>query len=483
MSTSTGFLTRWRTLVLAAGLAGLAASQGHAQAGKQPVSGGTLIVGLGADAPTVNPALSSGIPDQLIGCSVYQGLTQMSADDLQAQPLLAKSWTVSPDGLTYDFQLNAAKWHDGQPFTSEDVRFSLLEVNSKMSALFASAGRLIDTVETPAADRVVIKLKQPFGPLLLSLACSGGGAILPAHVFKGTNIPANPASTEKPVGTGPFKLTEWKRGDTIRLKRNADYWEPKKPYLDEVVLRIMPQPAARLQALQAGEVDFIPGYYFSLSNLAVVRKDPRIQLVTSGFPPGSTFIFLNDTRKPLDDPKVRQALFVATNRDYLIKTAWSGDGRVSTKPFNDAIKWAANPDVDYTKTYAFDPKRANEMLDAAGLKKDAKGVRFPINLVYGADNTEFGQAAAALKSMWKDVGVDVTLSRPARSTRPMAIRRWASRAPSSPRRSAARMAIPAAIPIPRSMRCSTRAKRRPTPPRVASSTRAPRRSSRETSRC
>ena len=311
MSTSTGFLTRWRTLVLAAGLAGLAASQGHAQAGKQPVSGGTLIVGLGADAPTVNPALSSGIPDQLIGCSVYQGLTQMSADDLQAQPLLAKSWTVSPDGLTYDFQLNAAKWHDGQPFTSEDVRFSLLEVNSKMSALFASAGRLIDTVETPAADRVVIKLKQPFGPLLLSLACSGGGAILPAHVFKGTNIPANPASTEKPVGTGPFKLTEWKRGDTIRLKRNADYWEPKKPYLDEVVLRIMPQPAARLQALQAGEVDFIPGYYFSLSNLAVVRKDPRIQLVTSGFPPGSTFIFLNDTRKPLDDPKVRQALFVA----------------------------------------------------------------------------------------------------------------------------------------------------------------------------
>jgi peptide/nickel transport system substrate-binding protein len=409
------FRRRGRLLAIAAILAGMALPGAGVAQDKKPVQGGTLILALGADAPTVNPDVSTGIPDQLIGCSVYEGLTQVT-EGIRIQPLLAKSWTISPDGLTYDFQLNAAKWQDGKPFRSEDVRYSILEVSSKFSSLFAPAGRMIDSIETPAPDRVVLKLKQPFGPLLLSLACSGGGAIMPAHIFKDTNIPSNPASTSAPVGTGPFKLTEWKRGDFIRLTRNPDYWNAGRPYLNEVIAKVIPQPAARMQALQAGEVDFIPGYYFSLSNHAIVRSDRRLKLVTSGFPPGSAFLFFNVTKKPLDDLRVRQALFVGTNREFLVRTAWSGDGRPALRPFNDSIAWAANPDIDYSKMYGFDPKRANQMLDDAGFKRDAKGVRFTLRFAYNSDSVEFGQAALAVKSMWKDIGVDVVVEPNERAT-------------------------------------------------------------------
>jgi peptide/nickel transport system substrate-binding protein len=379
-----------------------------AQEPKTPVKGGTLVVGIGADAPSVNPVLSTGIPDRLIGCSIYEGLINYTSDFV-ARPLLAKSWTVSADGKTYEFQLREAKWQDGKPFTSEDVRYSLAEASPKYNPMFAPASRQIEAVETPAPDKVVIKLKQPFGPLLLSLSCAGGGAILPAHIFKGTDLPSNPASTATPVGTGPFKLVEWQRGNFIRLVRNPGYWDASKPHLDEVAIKILPQASARMQALQAGEVDQIPGQFFPSSNHSLVRVDRRLKLTSSGFPPGTTFTFFNVTRKPFDDAKVRQALFMATNRDYLVKTAWQGDGTPSQRPWTSAIAWAANSDIDYNKMYPFDPKRANALLDEAGLKRGANGKRFSVRFAYAANSVEFGQVGLALQSMWKEIGVDVTV--------------------------------------------------------------------------
>src|SRR5579872_4879290 len=98
-------------------------------AAQTPVQGGTLVLAIGGDPPTVNPDVSTGIPDQLIGCMVYQGLVKVSVDS-EIEPLLARSWTVSPDGLTYRFELVDAQWQDGQPFTSDDVKYSLTEVSA-----------------------------------------------------------------------------------------------------------------------------------------------------------------------------------------------------------------------------------------------------------------------------------------------------------------------------------------------------------------
>jgi len=349
-----------------------------------------------------------------VGCILYQGLVQMSVD-YKILPLLAKSWTISPDGLTYTFDLNPAEWHDGTPFTAEDVKYSLIEVNAKVSAIFAAAGRAIESVEAPAPDKVVIKLKQPFGPLLQTLSCSFGGTILPAHIYQGTDILKNPANTANPVGTGPFKLSEWKRGDYLRMARNADYWEPGKPYLDEIVAKIIPQPAARAQALVAGEVDYVTDYYLAPNDYAQVSASPKLELQPAQLPPTINLMFLNVKHKPIDDKRVRQALLMGTDREFLVKNAYLA-GEVGTMPFTNRIPWAADEKIDYRKMYPFDPARANALLDQAGLKRGADGMRFKFEIVYAADEVAPPLVAAALKSMWRAIGVDVINSPTERAT-------------------------------------------------------------------
>ncbi len=387
----------------------------NAQDAGKPVKGGSLILAIGVDPPTVNPAITSGIPDKQVGCLIYEGMMQATADG-RPMPLLAKSWTISPDGKTYSFKLNQAKWHDGKPFTSEDVAYSIKEVSAKYAAVIATAVRLIDRIETPASDEVKIILKEPFGPFLISWSCGEGGVVLPAHIFRGTDVPANPATSATPVGTGAYKIGEWKRGNYIRLVRNPDYWDPNKPYLDEIVVRIMPESTTRMQALQAGEIDYLPGNYFATNDRAAVAANPKLKTALSGFPPASYHLFYNITRKPMDDVRVRRALAMGLDRDYLVKNVWFGDGMPGRMPFTQVMKWAADPNVDYNKMYPYDPAKANALLDEAGLKKGADGTRFTLRLSYSNDAAERNQAAAAIKSMWRAIGVETTIDSNDRAT-------------------------------------------------------------------
>jgi peptide/nickel transport system substrate-binding protein len=377
-----------------------------AHAADQPVTGGTISVGLGGDPATLNPALSSGISEAMVGCAIYEGLVQPTAT-YQFRPALAKAWTVSDDGLTYTFDLQHTAWQDGQPFTAADVAYSLTEFNARYSPMFAAPGKLIDHIETPAPDKVVIHLKQPSATFLMSLSCIQGGAIMPQHLFKGTDARANPANSTAPVGTGPFRLTAWKHGDTLELARNPAYWDHPKPYLDRVIIKIMPQSASRLQALQAGDIDFIQGWNVAPSDEAVVRADKDLKLETTGYAPAAVVVEFNTTRPPLADVRARQALFIATDRNYLLRTTWFGDGTVSVQPFNNSITWAANLDIDFTRLYPFDPAAANKLLDQAGFPRKPDGTRFTLHVVVTSDAPERTQAALALKSMWRAIGVDV----------------------------------------------------------------------------
>ena len=393
---------------LAAGLLGLLAfTSGEAEA-QAPRKGGTVVFAMGGDPVTLNRNVSSNNADGLVACAIYQGLTRINgAGDVK--PMLARAWTISPDGKTYEFLLNKANWQDGQPFTSEDVKYTLLEISAKYSAVFSGAGRVIDTIETPSPQKAVIRLKEPYGPLLLSLACPQGGAILPKHLYEGTNPLQNPTTTQKPVGLGPFMLKEWKRGDYIRLVKNPTYWEPGKPYLDEIVAKVIPQPSARTQALLTGEIDFIMGYFFAPNDFDAVKASPKLQLRPANIPPGIDILFLNVTRKPLDDRRVRQALMMATDRDLLFKTAFLGVGGVGTMPFTNGIKWAADPNIDYRKMYPYDVAKANALLDEAGVKRGADGIRFKMDILFSSDDPEPPLVIPAIKSMWRQIGVDVTV--------------------------------------------------------------------------
>ena len=202
--------------MLAAKLARLAAAALIAATSawaQEPRHGGTAVVALGSDPAGLNPDITVGVPDVFTGCILYDGLVRF-AEGFKIVPSLARSWTISPDALTYTFQLNKASWHDGKPLTSEDVKFTLLEVSSKYGSKFTAPGGAIKEILTPDPQTVVVKLSKPFGPFLFSLACEQNAAILPAHIFRGTDVLKNPATLTKPVGSGPFMLQEWVRGSS-----------------------------------------------------------------------------------------------------------------------------------------------------------------------------------------------------------------------------------------------------------------------------
>lgn len=392
-----------------AGLCVALASATMVAAQSEPTQGGTAVLAIAGEPQGLNPAITTSVPEQIIGCMIYEGLTRVvGVNDIQ--PLLAESWEVSEDGLLYTFKLRDAQWQDGTPFTSADVKYSLLEVNSKLTPAFsAGAGKAIETIETPSPSEVVIKMKRPFGPLLRSLGCLSGGAILPKHVFEGTDVLNSDASTQFPVGTGPFKLGDWQRGQYLRLARNDLYWKSGQPYLDEVLVQAVPQASSRTQALQAGQIDYVPYFYLANNDIEQLRANPNVSIVPASLPPSQDMLFFNLRNETLANEKVRQALMMATDREFLLQNGWLGFGEVANAPFNKQLDWAANPDIDYNTMYAFNVEKANQLLDEAGVPRGENGIRFDFRLVFVSDEVDFPRVALAIKQMWAEVGVNVIL--------------------------------------------------------------------------
>ena len=399
---------KWRTCALAAlALGALAAPLPAIAAEETPINGGTAIAVLGADPAVLNPDISVGVPDIFTGCVLYDALVRFG-EDFKIVPSLAKSWEISPDGLTYTFHLDAASFTDGKPLTSEDVKFSLLEVSSQFGAKFNTPGKAIKDIETPDPQTVVIHLSKPFGPFLFSLACEQNAAILPAHVFRGTDVLKNPASLTAPVGNGPFMLSEWVRGDHLTFTRNPNYWIKGRPYLDRLIVKIMPDSSARILALQAGEIDFIDEYYFPLSSYALFNSDPRFEVRDVSYPSDDLIIF-NTRNAPLGNPKVRQALLTALDRAFIHKNVFYDVGQTAVSSIDTRIKWAYNPAVNYDKMYAFDPARAAALLDEAGVKPGADGTRFTLRLSFDTGRPEYTSWSQAIQKYWQAIGVKVVL--------------------------------------------------------------------------
>lgn len=372
-----------------------------------PKDGGTAVFAIPGDPSTLLRNLSSLPVDGAVGCIMSQALMESDREG-NPVPLLAKSVDVSPDAKTYRFTLQDATWHDGKPLTSEDVRFTLKEVSGKNNAIFRRALAVIESIETPSDKEVVITLKQPYGPLLSSLTCIQGTGILPAHVFAGTDVASNPAA-QQPIGTGPFMFKEWVRGSHLTMVRNPNYWEPGKPHLDELIAQIIPTSAGRAQALLSGSIDRIPWMAMEISNYPLIESNPNTELMPTFLPPGMNWIFFNLEREPLSDKRVRQALLMATDRDYIRQAAFSNIGDVGTMPFPASLAWAADESIDYRTMYPFDVERANALLDEAGIARGADGTRFSINFVYRNNFGGGAETAAALRSMWQKVGVELNI--------------------------------------------------------------------------
>lgn len=381
-----------------------------------PERGGTITEVIGADPSTLVPDFSSAADDSLIGCKIYQGLTRVDNKG-EPQPLLADSWDVSDDGLSYTFHLVDARFHDGQPLTADDVKFTIEKIASVYDARFKAAADAIDAVTVVDDSTVKISMKYGFGPLLVSLSCDAGGfGVVPKHVFD-TNVEytENQAATTKPVGTGAFMLGDWVRGDHIVLEANSDYWKPGQPYLSQIVEKMIPSSSSRTIALRSGEIDYMSAYYVNNPDWPSLKEIPGIAGSQQAMP-AVNLIIPNTKTDVLQDKRVRQALMVAINRQFLVDNVNFGLGDVAKSSIPPAISWAYNPDVDYTVMYPYDPDRAGKLLDEAGYPKSSNGTRFTLRFAYDSTEGILPQMAESIARDWQAVGIDVKMEGSSRET-------------------------------------------------------------------
>lgn len=374
--------------------------QAEAQ-GLEPKRGGTLITFLTPEPPILINAINFQSPTIIVGSKIYQGLLKYGFD-LKPLPQLAKSWEVSPDALTYTFHLqDNVKWHDGTDFTSDDVIFSLMKFHMEMSPRARAILRKV--VDSRAVDThtVQLTLDTPFEPFLLAFDVSTL-PMMPKHIYEGTDFRANPRN-QTPVGTGAFALAEWQRGNFIRLRRFEGYWKPGQPFLDEIIYRIAPDSQSRSLAMQTGQVLFTQANDIEPFDVPRLRDKPNLTVETRGWEMFSPLMWIevNHRIKPLDDKRVRQALSHAFDRKFIVDKLWFGVGRPASGPIASTTRFH-DPAL---KPLEYSPRMAQDLLEAAGLKPNAQGIRLSIKhlpLPYSeiwARLAEYMRAAARLSGI------------------------------------------------------------------------------------
>ena len=382
-----------------------------------PARGGTLVVAIPSDPGHLNPAITTSGATHSAAELLYNGL--LGRDERgNPVPELAESWQIEQGGAVYRFRLQpGVKWHDGTAFTSADVKFTFEELLLKFHARTkASMEGPLAGIDTPDDRTVVFRFKQPYAPLLFQLDATEA-PIVAKHIYQGTDPQTNPANAN-PVGTGPFKFVSYKKGAEIRLARNPGYFKKGLPYLDEVVMRIIPDAATQVLALENGEVDFlwgVPG-----PQQARLQADPRFKLAQTAYNPGGSncimTVSFNLDRPILKEPRLRRALAHATDRQPFLTQVLFGEGKVATAPISSEISWAHAAGLPMPR---LDRAEAERLLDAAGWKKEGDGPRVARGVAGVTDGTKlaidfvhfptFSKYGELIRQQWGAVGVAVTL--------------------------------------------------------------------------
>ena len=372
-----------------------------------PKRGGTVVIAVTEDPGHFNPGITTGFNVHVVTGSLFNGLVEVD-DNANPLPDLATSWEISEGGKRYTFHLaEGVQWHDGQPFTSADVKFTfekvLLQFHSRTKA---GLEKILETIETPDDNTVIFTFKAPYAALLQRLN-STEAPILAKHIYEGVADIQKAAENLKPIGTGPFKFAEYAINDTVRLVRNENYFKAGLPYLDEVIYRVIPDQNTQVLAMEQGEVDFIWGVPGGEVERLSTDENIRLYNVNSG--PGGGFCIMtvsfNLEHEVLQDLRVRQAIAHAIDREQILKQVIFGQGRVATGPIYSQMTFAYTPDVTQ---YAHDVAKANALLDEAGKTPGADAgapwARFTINLLHFPN---FSKYAEVMKANLAEVGINL----------------------------------------------------------------------------
>lgn len=368
-------------LLAAAGMAPLHST--HAQAKDNVIVCQTL------EPPILDPSAGAAAAiREVTYLNIFEGLVAFDRDG-KIVPRLAESFTSSTDGLKHTFRLRRnAAFHDGTPLTSADVKFSFeraVAPDSKNAQKWIFEP--IAAIATPAPDVVEITLKRFAGDFVEGLAWGDAVIFSQKSVLKAATAP---------VGTGPYKFTNWTRGDRLNLERN-DAWWGGKAAITRATFRFIADPQAQVSALLSGDCDAFTNLG-AQESVARLKSDPKL-VVTVGRTEGETIVAMNNSKPPLNDVRVRRAIAHAIDRNLVNEGAISGTGTPIGSHFSP--NHAAY--IDLTGESKYDPARAKALLDEAGF---AKGLTLSLRLPPPAYARRGGEIVAA---MLKEVGIAVNI--------------------------------------------------------------------------
>lgn len=381
-----------RPVALAVVALALAGCSAGSTAGSSPTGGAepgeeTLAVGMVAEPANLDFSTTDGaaIPQALL-TNVYEGLVKVDASG-SIVPGLAKSWTVSPDRRTYTFELvDNAKFVDGSPFTAEDAVFSIERVKNDWTTSLAGAMGVVASAQATSPTELTVTLARPSNDWLFRMTTRIGA------MFSRTGVDSLATET---VGTGPYTLDTWRRGDSLKLKRNPNYWG-KAPYFDAVTLRYYKDPTALNNALLTGSIDVVSTVQ-APESLAQFTQDDRFAVI-EGTTNGEVVLSFNHAKAPFNDLLVRQAARAAIDNENLMATCWAGRGQLIGSMVPPTDPWYE----DLTGVAPYDPAKAKTLLSKAGTPNPAVRLRLP-TLPYA---TSCGQV---VKNDLEKAGFRVTL--------------------------------------------------------------------------
>jgi peptide/nickel transport system substrate-binding protein len=348
----------------------------------------TLVFGTSADPVALDGALVSDGESLRAIDQMFEGLVALTPGTTEVEPALATEWEVSEDGLQYTFNLReGVTFHDGEPFNAEAVCFNFdrwynfkgVFQNPAASYYWQtvfggfSDGKspsLFESCEATDESTVVLNLTKPSSAILAGLSLTNFTFASPAALEgfeadkgelddEGIFRPTGTYATEHPTGTGAYRFVEWTRGESLRFERNPDWWGDFEGNIEELIFRPIEDPAARLQALQSGEIqgfDLVdPGDY------PTIEDDENLQLLNRpAFNVG--YVGFNQQIEPLDDIAVRQAIAHAIDRQAVVDGFYAGQGVVAHEFMPPEVEGYAD---DVTQ-YEYDPDKAKQLLEDAG---------------------------------------------------------------------------------------------------------------------